>query len=160
MRFGTQLLTPLISFVSDQANRPGKGMPVGKLGFDLAGCTRLARNFLVVVTIAQWHASRERIVPSICFLRLTEEAPMVFIHKTVGVLSCGFVLCLGLSHAAPASAADKMKGDDMRAAETDKKGGQAGMKGEEDKTKRVDNAGKPSEKKKEIKQNEMGEIKK
>jgi hypothetical protein len=104
---------------------------------------------------------------------------MVFIHKTVGVLSCGFVLCLGLSHAAPASAADdmnagqtdrkgsqstgkgeqdKMKGDDMRAAEADKKGGQAGMKGAEDKTKRVDTAGKPSEKKKEIKQNELGEI--
>ncbi len=33
---------------------------------------------------------------------------MVFIHKTVGVLSCSFVLCLGLSHAAPASAADDM----------------------------------------------------
>lgn len=104
---------------------------------------------------------------------------MAFIHKTVGVLSCGFVLCLGLSHAAPASAADdmnagqtdrqgsqstgkgaqdKMKGDDMRAAEADGKGGQAGMKGAEDKTKRVDTAGKPSEKKKEIKQNELGEI--
>ena len=53
-----------------------------------------------------------------------------------------------------------MKGNDMRAAETDRKGGQADMKGEENKTKRVDNAGKPSEKKKEIKQNEMGEIKK
>ena len=55
---------------------------------------------------------------------------------------------------------DKMKGDDMRAPEADRKGGQAGMKGAEEKTKRVDTAGKPSEKKKEIKQNEMGEIKK
>jgi hypothetical protein len=106
---------------------------------------------------------------------------MVSLPKVVGVLSCGFVLCLGVSHAAPASAADdmnagqtdrkgsqstgkseqdKMKGDDMKAAEPDRKGGQAGMKGAEDKTKRVDTAGKPSpsEKKKEIKQNEMGEI--
>ena len=104
---------------------------------------------------------------------------MVSIPKVVGLMSCSFVLCLGLSHAAPASAADdmnagqtdrkgsqstgkgeqdKMKGDDMRAAEADRKGGQAGMKGAEDKTKRVDNAGKPSEKKKQIKQNEMGEI--
>jgi hypothetical protein len=104
---------------------------------------------------------------------------MVSIPKVVGVLSCGFVLCLGLSHAAPASAADdmnagqtdrkgsqstgkgeqdKMKGDDMRAAEADRKGGQAGVKGAEDKSKRVDTAGKPSEKKKEIKQNELGEI--
>ena len=104
---------------------------------------------------------------------------MVSIPKVVSILSCGFVLCLGLSHASPASAADdmntgqtdrkgsqstgkdeqdKMKGDDMRAAEADRKGGQAGMKGAEDKTKRVDTAGKPSEKKKEIKQNELGEI--
>jgi hypothetical protein len=104
---------------------------------------------------------------------------MVFIHTTVGVLSCGFVLCLGLSYAAPASAADdmnagqtdrkgsqstgkgeqdKMKGADMRAAEADRKSGQAGMKGADEKTKRVDTAGKPSEKKKEIKQNELGEI--
>lgn len=102
---------------------------------------------------------------------------MVSIPKIVGVVSCGVVLCAGLSQAAPASAADdmnagqtdrkgsqstgkgeqdKMKGDDMRAAETDRKGGQVGMKGEEDKTKRMDNAGKPTEKKKEIGQNEMG----
>lgn len=87
---------------------------------------------------------------------------MVSIPKVVGLMSCSFVLCLGLSHAAPASAAD-----DMNAGQTDRKGGQGGgkgeqdkMKGAEDKTKRVDNAGKPSEKKKEIKQNEMGEIKK
>ena len=104
---------------------------------------------------------------------------MVSIPKIV--LSCGFLLYAALSHAAPASAADdmnagqtdrkgsqstgkgeqdKMKGDDMRAAEADRKGGQAGMKGAEEKTKRVDNAGNPSEKQKEIKQNEMGEIKK
>ena len=101
---------------------------------------------------------------------------MIYIPKIVGVVSCGFVLCAALSHAAPASAADdmnagqtdrkgsqstgkgeqdKMKGNDMRAA-TDRKGGQADMKGEENKTKRVDNAGKPTEKKKEIGQNEMG----
>jgi hypothetical protein len=49
------------------------------------------------------------------FLHLTEEVPMFSIPKVVGVLSCGFLLCLGLSHAAQAenaaSAADEMKAD-------------------------------------------------
>ena len=40
---------------------------------------------------------------------------MVSIPKVVGVLSCGFVLCLGLSHVAQAgnaaSAADELKAD-------------------------------------------------
>ena len=40
---------------------------------------------------------------------------MVFIPKVVGVMSCGVLLCLGLSHAAqadnPASAKDEMKAD-------------------------------------------------
>lgn len=49
-----------------------------------------------------------------------------------------------------------MKGHDMRAAEPDRNCGQADMKGEETKTKRMDSAGKPTEKKKEIGQNEMG----
>jgi hypothetical protein len=104
---------------------------------------------------------------------------MVSIPKVVGILSCSYLLCLGLSNAASAAdemnagqtdrkgsqstgkgEQDKMKADAMRAAEGDRKGGQAGMKGAEEKTKRVDNAGNPSEKQKEIKQNEMGEIKK
>jgi hypothetical protein len=49
----------------------------------------------------------------------------------------------------------KIKGDDMRAAPTHRKGGQAGMKDKDD-TKRVDNAGTPTDKRKEIKPNEMG----
>ena len=40
------------------------------------------------------------------FLYLTEEVPMVSISKVVGVLSCGFLLCLGLSNVA--SSADKL----------------------------------------------------
>ena len=41
---------------------------------------------------------------------------MVSIPKVVGILSCGFVLCLGLSNAA--SAADEMKsGQDARKGE-------------------------------------------
>ncbi len=100
------------------------------------------------------------------------------IPKIVGVLSCGFVLCAALSHAAPASAADdvkagqtdrkagqgggkgeqdKMKGDDMKAGQSARKGGQDGMKGEEGKQKGVDmNTGQTPEKKKEIDQNVMG----
>jgi hypothetical protein len=48
---------------------------------------------------------------------LTEEAPMVSIPKVVGVLSCSFLLCLGLSNAAqaehPPSPSDVMKTDSM-----------------------------------------------
>ena len=76
------------------------------------------------------------------------------IPKIVGVLSCGCLLYAALSHAAPASAAD-----DMNAGQTDRKVIQMG-KGEQDKMKGVDNAGKPIDKEKEIKQNELGEIKK
>lgn len=133
--------------------------------------------FPCVVIIAHLQDPRGRIVASIRLLGLTKEAPMVSIPKIFGIVSCGVVLCAGLSHAAPASAADdmnagqtdrkgsqrtgkgeqdRMKGNDTRAAETHRKGGQADMKGEEEKTKRVDNAGKPTEKKKEIGQNEMG----
>jgi hypothetical protein len=49
------------------------------------------------------------------FLHLTKEGLMVSIPKVVGVLSCGFLLCLGLSHAAQAdnavSAQDAMNAD-------------------------------------------------
>lgn len=41
------------------------------------------------------------------FLHLTEEAPKGSIPKVAGVLSCGFLLCLGLSNVA--SAADELK---------------------------------------------------
>lgn len=106
---------------------------------------------------------------------------MVSIPKIVGVLSCGCLLYAALSHAAPASTADgmnagqtdrkgtqsmgtgeqdKMKGDDIRAGQTDRQGGRTSMKGEEDNTKRVENTGKPTDKEKEVKQNELGEIKK
>jgi hypothetical protein len=48
-------------------------------------------------------------------LHLTQEAAMVSISKIVGVLSCGFLLCLGLSPAAQAGYAapttDEMKTD-------------------------------------------------
>jgi hypothetical protein len=59
---------------------------------------------------------------------------MVSIPKVVGVLSCSFLLCLGLSQAAQAenvaSAADDMKGG-----QPSRQGGQAGLKGEQDKLK-------------------------
>jgi hypothetical protein len=54
---------------------------------------------------------------------------MVSIPKVVGVLSCGFLLCLGLSHAAQAdnaaSAADEKKADqsEMKADQTDRRQG-------------------------------------
>ncbi len=47
---------------------------------------------------------------------------MVAIPKIVGLMSCGFLLCLGLSNAA--SAADAMK-----TGQPDRQGGQAGLKG-------------------------------
>ncbi|MEP6958563.1 MAG: hypothetical protein ABI980_07510 [Nitrospirota bacterium] len=45
---------------------------------------------------------------------------MVSISKVVGVLSCGFLLCLGLSIAAQA--------EDMKAGQSERKGGQADQK--------------------------------
>jgi hypothetical protein len=53
---------------------------------------------------------------------------MVSIPKVVGLMSCAFLLCLGLSNAASAA-------DDMKAGQSDRQGGQAGLKGEDDKLK-------------------------
>jgi uncharacterized membrane protein YcgQ (UPF0703/DUF1980 family) len=64
----------------------------------------------------------------------TEEAPMVSIPKVVCVLSCGFLLCLGLSNAAqaehPPAPSDVMKTDSV----TDRQGFQS----DDDKQKNVD----------------------
>ena len=49
---------------------------------------------------------------------------MVAIPKVVGVMSCGFLLCLGLSGNA-ASAADEMKAGQS----SERIGGQAGLRG-------------------------------
>jgi hypothetical protein len=38
-----------------------------------------------------------RTVTSMSVVHLTEETPVVSIPKVVGVMSCGFLLCLGLS---------------------------------------------------------------
>jgi hypothetical protein len=45
-------------------------------------------------------------VENMCGVHQTEEAPMVSMQKVVGVLSCGFLLCLGLSTVA--LSADKL----------------------------------------------------
>jgi hypothetical protein len=67
-------------------------------------------------------------------VHLTEEAPMVSIPKVVGVLSCSFLLCLGLSQAAQAENVASAA-DDMKAGQPGRQGGQAGLKGEQDKLK-------------------------
>jgi hypothetical protein len=56
---------------------------------------------------------------------------MISIPKVVGLMSCGVLLCLGLSNAALAT-------DDMTAGQPDRQGGQAGLRGEQDKLKRAD----------------------
>ena len=50
---------------------------------------------------------------------------MVSIPKVVGVLSCGFLLCLGLSDATQTSAADEKKADqpEMKADQSDRRQG-------------------------------------
>ena len=65
---------------------------------------------------------------------------MVSISKVVVVMSCGFMLCLGLSHAAQAgnaaSAADEMKGgqsDNRKGSQTDMKSEQNNLKGQDGK---------------------------
>ena len=57
---------------------------------------------------------------------------MISIPKVVGVMSCVFLLCLGLSGTA-ALATDEMQPGQP----PDRKGGQAGMKGAEEKLKGV-----------------------
>ena len=57
---------------------------------------------------------------------------MLSIHKIVGVMCCGFLLCLGLS-ANSALATDEMQPGQP----PDRKGGQAGMKGSDEKLKGV-----------------------
>jgi hypothetical protein len=57
---------------------------------------------------------------------------MISISKVVGVMSCGFLLCLGLSGNS-ALATDEMQPGQS----PDRKGGQAGMKGPEEKLKGV-----------------------
>ena len=54
---------------------------------------------------------------------------MVSIPKVIALISCGFVLCLGLSNAAMAT-------DDMKPGQPERQGGQAGLRGEQDKLKR------------------------
>ena len=79
--------------------------------------------------------SGESMVTGMRVVHLTEEAPMVSIQKVVGVLSCSFLLCLGLSNAVQAEHApgpsDVMKTDSV----TDKQGFQS----DDDKQKNVDN---------------------
>ena len=53
---------------------------------------------------------------------------MVSIPKVVGVLSCGFLLCLGLSHAAQAEDAAS-PADDMKAGQVDQQKSVDQMKG-------------------------------
>ncbi|NWF74217.1 MAG: hypothetical protein HXY51_14425 [Nitrospirae bacterium] len=57
---------------------------------------------------------------------------MLSICKVVGVMSCAFLLCLGLSGTAA------LAGDDMQLGESGKRiGGQSGYRGDEDKLKGV-----------------------
>jgi len=59
---------------------------------------------------------------------LTEEVAMSSIPKVVGVLSCAFLLCLGLSGTAALAA------DDMQLGKSGERiGGQSGHRGDEDK---------------------------
>jgi hypothetical protein len=60
---------------------------------------------------------------------------MIPISKIVGVMSCGILLCLGLSGCA-APVADKMKADQSAA---DRIGGQAGLKSDQEKLEGVAN---------------------
>lgn len=66
---------------------------------------------------------------------LTERLPW-YLPKVVGVVSCGFLLCLGLSHAAQADNAASAK-DEMKTGQSERKVVQAGQKkmGDQDKLK-------------------------
>ena len=63
---------------------------------------------------------------------------MISIPKVIGVMSCGFLLCIGLSVTA-ALATDEMQPGQS----PDRKGGQAGMKAAEEKLKGVADSAAP-----------------
>jgi hypothetical protein len=84
------------------------------------GCPSRMR--ICLITIAQIAKPRSpysyrRVVP------LTEEAPMISIPKVVGVMSCGFLLCLGLSTAAQADNAASEVDSKLKAEQTDRRQG-------------------------------------
>jgi len=57
-------------------------------------------------------------------VRLAEEPPMISIPKVISVMSCGVLLCLGLSNAAQADNAASVQ-DEMKADQSDwRQGGQ------------------------------------
>jgi hypothetical protein len=107
------LSSTILSLLTIMARRPGSGL----VKIDQIARLRRAYSYLDA------------------FLHLTEEAFMVSIPKIVGVLSCGFLLCFGLSNAAQAKHApapsDLMKTDSV----TD----QQGFQSDDDKQKNVDN---------------------
>ncbi len=55
-------------------------------------------------------------------VRLAEEAPTVSIPKVISVMSCGVLLCLGLSNAAQADNAASVQ-DEMKADQSDRRQG-------------------------------------
>ena len=55
-------------------------------------------------------------------LHLTEKAPMVSIPNVISVMSCGVLLCLGLSSAAQADNAASVQ-DEMKADQSDRRQG-------------------------------------
>lgn len=59
---------------------------------------------------------------------------MVSILKIMGILSCGSLLCLGLSHAVLASNVISA-GDETAPGQSDREGGQSGLRGDHDKLK-------------------------
>lgn len=100
---------------------------------------------------------------------------MVSIPKIVAVMSCGFVLCVGLTYAAHPSAEvgpttgkgsqsggkdnlETRKGEGMKAGQTARKGGQAGGKGEKGTPKEEEmNADQSSDKRNDKGQEEKGD---
>jgi len=102
---------------------------------------------------------------------------MVSIPKIVGVMSCGFVLCVGLSYAAHPSAEtgpttgrgsqaggmgsqEKLKGEEVKTGQTARKSGQGGGKSEETKPNTDEmNAEQSSDKRNDKGQEAMGDKK-
>jgi hypothetical protein len=79
------------------------------------------------VKIAQRARSDARKVHYMIFQYLTEEVSMVSIPKCVGILSCGAVLCLGLSNGAQAGNAASAS-DEIKAAQSDRSPGGQGVR--------------------------------
>ena len=106
-------------------------------------CSMPRRQCAVWSQLLRLQSPGVRTVTSMRVVQINEKAPMVSFPKVVGVMSCGFLLCLGLSTAGQADNGASEVVSKLKAEQTDRRqGGQdAGEKQVNEKMKGGDSTG-------------------